>query len=154
MNYHHRFLVRAPLARVNDFHKSADSLPAITPPPLRVRLHDAPSALGEGDEMDFSLGVGPISMRWVAHIESVSSTGFSDRQVRGPFAAWVHRHSFKALDRHITEVVDEITLQPRSHPLWWLVGMGMWAGLPFLFAYRARQTRKILQRSAAERIDP
>jgi ligand-binding SRPBCC domain-containing protein len=145
MIYRHRFQVNAPLARVSEFHSQAASMPAITPPPLSVRLHHAPQILGEGDEMDFSLGVGPISIRWVARIEHVSSRGFSDRQVRGPFAEWVHRHSFNALDDQTTEVVDEITLRPRSHPFWWLVGMGMWAGLPILFAFRANKTRRMLQ---------
>ncbi|HVP21899.1 MAG TPA: hypothetical protein VMS73_08565 [Anaerolineaceae bacterium] len=145
MSYRHCFQVRAPLARVSDFHSKASSMPAITPPPLSVRIHHAPDVLGEGEGMDFSLGVGPISIRWVTRIERVSSTGFTDRQTQGPFAEWVHRHSFNALDNQTTEVVDEITLQPRSHPLWWLVGMGIWAGLPLLFAFRASKTRRMLQ---------
>ena len=145
MNYRHRFQVRAPLARVSDFYSKAASIPAITPPPLSVQLHHAPEVLEDGDEMDFSLGVGPISIRWVARIEGVSSTGFTDRQIHGPFAEWVHRHGFNALDNQTTEVVDEITLRPRSHPWWWLVGMGMWTGLPFLFAFRASKKRRMLQ---------
>jgi ligand-binding SRPBCC domain-containing protein len=145
MNYCHRFQVHAPLSRVSDFHSKAASMPTITPPPLSVRLHHTPDVLGEGDDMDFSLGVGPFSIRWEARIERVSSTSFTDRQIHGPFAEWVHRHSFNALDNQATEVVDEITLRPRSHFLWWLVGMGMWAGLPFLFAFRASKTRRMLQ---------
>ena len=145
MNYRHIFQVHAPLARVSDFHSKSANMPAITPPPLSVHLHHAPAMLGEGDNMDFSLEVGPFSIRWVACIERVSATGFTDRQIHGPFATWVHRHSFNALDNQTTEVVDEITLRPRSHPLWWLVGMGMRASLPFLFAFRASQTRRMLQ---------
>jgi len=145
MNYRHRFVVRAPLARVSDFHRQVASMPAITPPPLSVRLYHAPDILGEGDEMDFSLGVGPVRIRWLARIEGVSPNGFTDRQVRGPFAEWVHRHSFNALDNQTTEVVDEITLRLRTQPGWWLVGMGMWLGLPILFAFRASKTRRLLQ---------
>lgn len=145
MIYRHCFRVHAPLDRVSDFYSRAASMPAITPLPFRVWLHHAPEVLGEGDEMDFSLGAGPISIRWLARIEGVSSTGFTDRQIRGPFAEWVHRHRFKALDHQTTEVVDEITLRFRAHPLWWLVDIGMWVGLPFLFAFRASQTRRLLQ---------
>src|SRR5512146_2277357 len=108
MNYHHRFQVQAPLARVSDFHSKAASMTAITPSPLSVRLNHAPDVLREGDEMDFILGVGPISINWVARIEGVSPTDFTDRQLRGPFAKWVHRHSFKSLDNQTTEVIDEI----------------------------------------------
>ena len=93
MNYRHRFQVRAPLARVSDFHRKVASMPAITPPPLSVRLHHAPDVLGEGDEMDFSLDVGPISFHWVARIECVSPNSFTDRQVQGRFAEWAHRQT-------------------------------------------------------------
>lgn len=145
MKYLHHFQVRAPLARVRDFHSQAASMPAITPPPLSVRLHHAPDELREGDEMDFSLGVGPVSIRWLARIEGVSPNGFTDRQVHGPFAEWAHRHSFNSVDSQTTEVVDEITLRPKHQPWNWLLGMGIWAGLPLLFAYRASKTRSILQ---------
>lgn len=145
MNYRHRFVVRAPLARVYDFHCQAGSLAAITPPPLKVQLNHVPDVLGEGDEMDFSLGVGPLHIPWVAHIEHLSAAGFTDRQVSGPFSQWVHRHNFIVVDDQTTEVVDEITLRLRSQPLWWAIGFGMWVGLPLLFAFRSYKTRKILQ---------
>jgi ligand-binding SRPBCC domain-containing protein len=145
MNYRHRFVVRAPLEKVSEFHSQAASMPAITPPPLSVRLNACPENLGEGDEMDFSLGVGPLRIRWVARIERVSLNGFTDRQMRGPFAEWVHRHSFIEVDSQSTAVIDEITLRLRRNPFWWLVGMAMWAGLPILFAFRGYQTRRMLQ---------
>ena len=145
MNYRHRFQVRASLDQVSKFHSQAASMPAITPPPLTVRLHHAPAELSEGDQMDFSLGVGPISVRWVAQIESVSANGFTDRQVKGPFKEWVHRHNFTAVDAQTTEVVDEISLRLCSHPWWWLVGLGMRLGLPVLFAFRAYKTRRMLE---------
>lgn len=112
MNYRHRFQVSAPPACVSDFHRKVANMAAITPPPLSVRMCHAPDILREGDEMDFSPGVGPISIRWVARIEGVSPNGFTNRQMRGPFAEWFHRHSFIALDSQNTAVVDEISLQP------------------------------------------
>ena len=145
MTYQHTFQVRAPLRRVAEFHRRAASMAAITPPPVIVRLHRAPSTLSEGDEMDFTLWVGPFPIRWLARIEAASSNGFSDRQLRGPFSMWIHRHRFSAVDEQVTEVVDEISLQPQSHPFWWLVGIGMRVSLPFLFAYRAWKTKKLLQ---------
>jgi ligand-binding SRPBCC domain-containing protein len=119
---------------------------AITPPPILVRVHRAPEIQREGDEMDFTLWMGPLPIRWVARIESVSPTGFTDHQRRGPFKQWTHRHSFVAIDGHLTDVLDEVTVQLRAHPLWGLVGLGMWLGLPGLFAYRAWKTKRILER--------
>jgi len=89
------------------------------------------------------LGLFPI--RWLARIQDVSSTGFTDQQLEGPFAEWVHRHIFVAVDEQTSVILDEVDLRLRSHPFWWLVGMAMWLGLPLLFAYRAWKTRRMLQ---------
>jgi len=145
MIYCHRFQVCATIASVIEFHSRADSLAAITPPPIILRMKHTPATLTEGDEMDFTMWLGPFPLRWFARIEDVSTNGFADRQLRGPFAEWVHRHTFVAVDEQTTDVVDEINLRLRPHPIWWLVGMGMRLGLPILFAYRAWKTRRILK---------
>ena len=145
MIYRHRFQVNSPLERVAEFHSRSTSMAAITPPPVIIRVQHAPPVLMDGDEMDFTMWLGPFPIHWLARIEAASFDGFTDRQLSGPFAEWVHRHTFVAVDEHTTDVVDEISLRLRSHPLWWLVGMGMRLGLPILFAYRAWKTRRKLQ---------
>jgi len=124
---------------------------AITPPPMIVRVHRAPSRMGSGDEMDFTLWAGPVPLHWVARTENVSPDGFTDRQVRGPFGQWVHRHSFVQVDERTTDVLDEVTVELRAHPLWGPVGLGMWLTLPLLFAFRAWKTKRILERSGLAR---
>ncbi len=145
MKYLHRFYVKSPLARVSEFHSQSASMAAITPPPIIVRVHRAPAVLAEGDEMEFTMWLGPLPLRWLARIEAVSPGGFTDRQLQGPFAEWVHRHKFMVVDDHTTEVQDEINLRLRPHPVWWLIGLGMWLGLPLLFAYREWKTKRMLE---------
>lgn len=145
MQYRHTFQVRAPLARVADFHRAASSLKAITPPVIPMQLHHAPAAMGSGDEVAFTMWMGPLPVRWEARVEDVSPTGFLDRQLRGPFASWTHRHRFVAVDEATTEVMDEVEAQLRPHLLWGAVSLAMWVGLPLLFAYRARKTRRLLE---------
>jgi len=145
MKYKHRFEVNAPLSAVADFHAQSASMGAITPPPVVVRVHHAPSHLDEGDEMDFTMWLGPLPVRWLARIEDVSPTGFIDRQLRGPFRQWLHRHTFVPVDAATTAVVDEIELELRSHPWWKLVGLMMWFSLPLLFAYRGWKTRRNIE---------
>ena len=154
MNYRHRFEVKAPLAAVAEFHRSSASMGAITPPPVIVRVHRAPERLAEGDEMDFTLWLGPLPLRWVARIEEVSETGFSDRQLRGPFARWVHRHTFVALDESATAVLDHVEVETSNHWLWRLVGSLMWLNMPVLFAFRTWKTKRALERNAARRTQP
>lgn len=144
MYYHHSFRVISPVGCVAAFHRRSAGMAELTPPPIIVQMRRAPQALAEGDEMDFVLWLGPLPIRWLARIEAVSPSGFSDRQLNGPFAEWIHQHRFNPIDEQVTEVIDEIHLRPKRHPFWWLVGMSMRAGLPLLFAYRAWKTRRAL----------
>jgi ligand-binding SRPBCC domain-containing protein len=145
MKYRHTFHVGTPLPDVIDFHAQASSLKAITPPLIPMHLHYAPERLGDGDEMAFTMWLGPLPVRWVARVEDVSSNGFLDRQLSGPFASWAHRHTFVAAGEGTTEVVDEVRAQLKRHLLWGLVGLGMWLGLPLLFAFRGWKTRRMLE---------
>lgn len=145
MIYTHRFTVHAPLADVVTFHQRSDSMGAITPPPIGVQVHYAPPRLREGDQMDFTLWLGPIPLRWVARIEQTTPISFVDRQLRGPFDQWVHLHTFLPLDEQTTAVVDRVEAHLSQHWFWRLVGINMWLGLPILFAYRAWKTRQTLQ---------
>ncbi len=146
MKYHHSFRVRAPLTAVSNFHADSASMGAITPPPVIAQIHQAPERLQDGDEMDFTLWLGPLPLRWTARIENVGYNGFTDRQLRGPFRRWVHRHTFCPLDNSTTEVIDEVEAELHRHPFWALVGLGMWLNMPLLFAYRGWKTRRLLEK--------
>jgi len=145
MKYHHKFQIKSPLTQAAEFHSRAASMPAITPPPMVVKLHNVPAILKEGDEMDFTLKLGPISIYWLARIEGVSVNGFTDRQIKGPFKEWIHKHHFVEESDKITQVTDEVTLRLSSNPFWWMVGISMRIALPLLFAFRAWKTRVLLQ---------
>ncbi len=95
--------------------------------------------------MDFTLWLGPLPLRWLARIENVGPNGFIDRQLRGPFRSWVHKHTFVPVEETVVEVVDEIELKLRPHPWWALVGLIMWLSMPLLFGYRGRKTRRLIQ---------
>ncbi|MFO7623566.1 MAG: hypothetical protein R6V73_04390 [Anaerolineales bacterium] len=147
MRFRHSFRVKAPLSHVAAFHRQSRSMGAITPPPAIVRLHRAPNELGEGDEMEFTIWMGPLPIRWKALIEQVSPQGFTDRQLRGPFKEWVHRHSFHPIDPLTTEIRDDVKAKLRLHPLWGPIGLGIWLSMPAMFAYRGWRTRQLLRGS-------
>ena len=146
MKYEHRFRVKASLPAVNTFHRLAASLSAITPPPIRVKVHRAPAELSDGQEIDFTLCLGPFCLPWLARIESVTDAEFTDRQLRGPFESWLHRHSFRRINENITEVTDQIDIQLKRSPGARLLGLGFVLGLPFLFAFRGWKTRALLEK--------
>lgn len=146
MKYRHKFMVKAPAVVVREFHARSSSMGSITPPPVLVRVHQAPVRLLAGDQMDFTLWLGPLPIRWLACIEEVTAGGFVDRQVQGPFRRWIHRHAFVQSGDRQTEVQDEVEAEIRPHFFWGLVGLGMWLSMPLLFAYRGWKTRQILER--------
>lgn len=146
MIYRHQFTARSTLAEVRDFHSKSRNMAEITPPPVIVRIQNAPQTLREGDEMQFTLWLLFIPIRWLSRIEDVTTTGFVDRQLRGPFKTWRHKHSYQEENSHTIAVVDEVEADLSSNPFWWLVGAGMWISMPLLFAYRAWKTQKLLEK--------
>jgi ligand-binding SRPBCC domain-containing protein len=136
---------------VADFHTDAASMGAITPPPVIVQMHSAPPRLAEGDVMDFTLWAGPLPIRWQARIEQVTPVSFVDRQLRGPFAAWRHLHTYVATGPDQTLVLDQVEAELSGHWGWKLAGLGMWLSLPLLFAYRGWKTRRLLRQPGRSR---
>jgi ligand-binding SRPBCC domain-containing protein len=147
--FKHSFIVDAPIEAVAEFHRAASSMAAITPPPVVVRFERPPGRVESGLELDFTMWLGPLPVRWRARMEEVTSTGFIDRQLAGPFASWQHTHSFVALPDGRTEVVDEVDAALKRHPVWGPVGAFMWLNLPILFAFRGWKTRGLLERANA-----
>jgi len=145
--------VNATLEQVAAFHRDPIALACLTPPPLSIRwLHREPVA--EGARVRFVLQWGPIAIPWEAEHREVSITGFVDEQVKGPFRRWIHHHRFREIAPGVTEIVDEIEAALPRHPLRAPVALAIWLGLPFLFAYRARATRRALQATSREEKSP
>lgn len=145
MRFERPFNVKAPIERVAAFHRRSANMAAITPPPIIVQIHHAPEEIQEGTDMEFTLWLGPLPIRWLARMEQVSRQGFVDRQLKGPFRQWVHDHRFESIDEANTRVIDSITFALRPHLLLGPVGLVLRIGLPFLFAFRAWRTRRLLE---------
>jgi ligand-binding SRPBCC domain-containing protein len=93
-------LVAAPLADVFAFFAQARNLERITPPWLRfVVLTPGPIEMAPGALIDYRLQVRGVPLRWTSRIEEwAPGRGFVDRQLRGPYRLWLHRHEFAELD--------------------------------------------------------
>lgn len=87
-------------ARARDvfgWHQAPDALKKLIPPWDRVTIEQPPTSLGNGAIAVLVLHTGPIKQRWVARHRDFLDRGeeggeFTDEQVSGPFASWVHRH--------------------------------------------------------------
>jgi ligand-binding SRPBCC domain-containing protein len=144
--FNHHFTVNASFDLVTDFHKDPRTLKILTPPPMVVTFNDPGSSSNEAIA-DFNIWFGPLPIRWVAVIsEDETIPGFVDRQVEGPFEFWEHKHTFRKIDPHKTQVVDEIRARPGKLSLNGLISRFMWLTLPMLFAYRAWRTCRELEK--------
>ncbi len=102
------------------------------------------NSLAPGTEVLLKLNLfGPFSVNWLARHERFEPPNcFSDRQIKGPFAAWNHEHRFETIGAGETRLIDEIEFEP---PFGFV---GAKLGRPTIvqmlektFAYRHRVTR-------------
>jgi ligand-binding SRPBCC domain-containing protein len=91
-------LVPRPVDEVFDFFAQARNLERITPPWLGFEvLTPGPVEMGSGTLIEYRLRVHAVPVRWISRIEEWDSGRlFVDRQLRGPYRLWHHRHEFVA----------------------------------------------------------
>src|SRR3954470_17832665 len=94
-------VVPRPLPDGFDFFAQPRTLEAITPPWLRFAvLTPGPIAMGPGTLISYRLVLHGLPIRWLTRIEAWEPGRlFVDRQVRGPYRLWHHRHQFEAHPR-------------------------------------------------------
>jgi len=105
--------IPAPPRDVFAFFERPDAFERLLPPGQDVAIVEAPRSLEVGARAVIRMKVGPIPVEWVAeHVEYIPGRLFVDRQVRGPFASWLHRHEFLDDGDGGTILRDVIEYQP------------------------------------------
>ena len=88
-------LVPRPVDEVFEFFSQARNLERITPPWLGFEVVADPGPLAPGALIEYRLRLHGLPLRWISRIEEwEAERGFVDRQVRGPYRLWRHRHEF------------------------------------------------------------
>src|SRR5215217_8720939 len=98
-----------PLTTVFEFFSAAHNLEKITPREMGFRLiTPKPIQMGKGTIIDYRLHVMGIPLRWRSLISRWEPPyAFVDEQLRGPYASWVHTHSFEETPLG-TRIRDEV----------------------------------------------
>ncbi len=89
--------INKPLPTVFDFFADENNLERITPPHLRFKIIDKDTQkIEQGTMINYKLKIHGIPVKWKSLI-SVYDHGntFTDIQLIGPYAKWIHKHSFK-----------------------------------------------------------
>lgn len=141
------FSVSAGIEAVAAFHHNPRALRWLTPPPILVQFHRL-DPLGEGAVVEFTMWFAFIPVRWQAlHQDYDAARGFTDVQVSGPLAKWVHTHAFEPVDACTTRIKDTVIYQHAPGWRGWLSRMIFSnPGLTLLFVYRKLATRFMLRR--------
>jgi ligand-binding SRPBCC domain-containing protein len=89
--------VARPIGEVFEFFSRPENLARITPPSLGfVILTPSPIEMKVGAEIEYTIGVAGIRVRWKTLItEYEPPNRFVDEQAKGPYAYWKHTHAFR-----------------------------------------------------------
>jgi ligand-binding SRPBCC domain-containing protein len=103
-------LVPAALGEVFAFFAEARNLERITPPWLGFEvLTPEPVDMAPGTLIEYRLRLHGLPLRWLTRIEEWErERAFADRQLRGPYRLWHHRHEFEARGAEGTLVRDRV----------------------------------------------
>lgn len=138
--------IPAPLEECFAFFSDAANLEALTPPFLSFKiLTPPPIEMRVGALIDYRIRLMGVPMPWRTRIDEWQpGRGFVDTQLRGPYARWVHRHTFTPADGG-TWVKDEVEyalpFAPLSAPAHALFVRPQ---LRAIFAYRRQAIARLL----------
>lgn len=140
-----QFLAK-PLEEVFEFFAEVENLERITPPWLGFSLADRHlTRIQAGTEIEYRLRLHGLPLRWVSCIDVWQPPMvFVDRQVRGPYRLWVHRHQFASTNGG-TLISDRVRYAlPLGHLGRLAHRLFVGRDLDRVFDFRSRAVRQLL----------
>jgi len=128
------------------FFSNAANLDAITPPSLDFTiLTPLPIVMREGALIEYRLRLMGMPIHWLTRIDEwTPGRSFVDTQLRGPYALWVHHHSFTPHGSG-TQIRDRVDYAlPLPHLTAPVRAMFIRPMIERIFAYRRQVIARVL----------
>lgn len=134
-----------PRKEVFAFFAAAENLERITPPELAFEIRTPlPISMAAGTFIEYRLRLFGVPFYWRTRISRWEpDSSFVDEQVTGPYAKWVHTHSFRQADGG-TLVTDEVRYRLPLFPFGEVAYPLVRLQLRRIFNYRTRRLSELL----------
>jgi ligand-binding SRPBCC domain-containing protein len=132
--------------KVFDFFSDAGNLERITPPALKFHIFTPqPIDLFEGALIEYRLRIYGLPINWRTEISLWDPPHeFVDRELKGPYKQWIHRHTFVELGEGRTLIKDEVRYRLPFEPIGDLFHWLVRRELNRIFDFREKAVKEIL----------
>lgn len=128
------------------FFSDAGNLERITPPELKFHIiTPQPIRIRQGTLIDYKLRLRGFPVKWRTEIAVWDPPhAFVDRQLRGPYKQWIHRHTFVEIDSATTLIEDEVKYRLGFTPFGEVAHFLVRRELDYIFDYRQQRVAELL----------